>query len=188
RHHLQLQSQAMDASMGGKPDAPKVGAAVRFAKRDPQLAHPRSVFQLLRAHYARYTPEMVSSITGIPVQQFLQIAEIVGGMGRPGKRMAVCSAVGLTHHTTGGQLIRSAAVLQLLLGNMGRPGGGMNAERGHANIQGNTDNAIAWEILPGYLRIPAPGQKNLNDYVTQSAPKKFDSNSWNFFGTNYRKF
>ena len=64
----------------------------------------------------------------------------------------------------------------------------MNAERGHANIQGNTDNAISWEILPGYLRIPAPGQKNLDDYVTQSAPKKFDANSWNFFGTNYRKF
>ena len=64
----------------------------------------------------------------------------------------------------------------------------MNAERGHANIQGNTDHAISWEILPGYLRIPAPGQKNLDDYVTQSAPKKFDANSWNFFGTNYRKF
>jgi formate dehydrogenase major subunit len=71
---------------------------------------------------------------------------------------------------------------------MGRPGGGMNAERGHANIQGNTDHAISWEILPGYLRIPAPGQKNLNDYVARSAPKKFDANSWNFFGTNYRNF
>ncbi len=69
--------------------------------------------------------------------------------------MTVVYAVGLTHHTTGGQLIRTAAILQLLLGNMGRPGGGMNAERGHANIQGNTDNAISWEILPGYLRIPA---------------------------------
>ena len=75
--------------------------------------------------------------------------------------MTIVYAVGLTHHTTGGQLIRSAALLQLLLGNMGRPGGGMNAERGHANIQGNTDHAISWEILPGYLRIPAPGQKNL---------------------------
>jgi formate dehydrogenase major subunit len=188
RHYLQLQSQAMDASTGGKANAPKVGAAVRFAKRDPQLAHPRSVFQLLRAHYARYTPEMVSSITGIPVQQFLQIAEIVGGMGRPDKVMTVVYAVGLTHHTTGGQLIRSAAVLQLLLGNMGRPGGGMNAERGHANIQGNTDNAISWEILPGYLRIPAPGQRGLDDYIAQSAPPKLDANSWNYFGTNYRRF
>ncbi|HYB43860.1 MAG TPA: formate dehydrogenase-N subunit alpha [Candidatus Methylomirabilis sp.] len=164
------------------------GAGIAIAKRDMQLEHPRSVFQLLRKHYTRYTPEMVASITGIPAEQFLEIAKIVGEMGRPDKVMTIVYAVGLTHHTTGGQLIRSAALLQLLLGNMGRPGGGMNAERGHANIQGNTDNAISWEILPGYLRIPAPGQKNLDDYVAQSAPKKFDANSWNFFGTNYRKF
>ena len=164
------------------------GAGVALAKRDMNLEHPRSVFQLMRKHYARFTPDMVASITGIPQEQFLEIAKIVGETGRPDKVMTIVYAVGLTHHTTGGQLIRSGALLQLLLGNMGRPGGGMNAERGHANIQGNTDNAISWEILPGYLRIPAPGQKNLNDYVTQSAPKKFDANSWNFFGTNYRKF
>src|SRR6516225_10152504 len=164
------------------------GAGIAIAKRDMQLEHPRSVFQLLRKHYARYTPEMVTAVTGIPTEQFLEIAKIVGECGRPDKVMTMVYAVGLTQHTTGGQLIRSAALLQLLLGNMGRPGGGMNAERGHANIQGNTDNAISWEILPGYLRLPAPGQKNLNDYVTQSAPKKFDANSWNFFGTNYRKF
>src|SRR2546427_8589489 len=172
---------------GGQGPA-AAGAGVALAKRDMQLEHPRSVFQLLRKHYSRYTPEMVASITGIPAEQFLEIAKIVGETGRPDKVMTVVYAVGLTHHTTGGQLIRTAAILQLLLGNMGRPGGGMNAERGHANIQGNTDNAISWEILPGYLRIPAPGQKNLDDYVTQSAPKKFDANSWNFFGTNYRKF
>src|SRR5881296_875104 len=164
------------------------GATAPRAKRDMTLQDPRSVFQLMAKHYSRYTPEMVSSITGIPVDQFTQVAKIVGEMGKPDKVMTIVYAVGLTHHTTGGQLIRSAALLQLLLGNMGRPGGGMNAERGHANIQGNTDNAISWEILPGYLRIPAPGQKNLDDYVTQSAPKKFDANSWNFFGTNYRKF
>src|SRR5215831_1247728 len=157
-----------------------------FAKTD--VNHPRSVFNLLREHYSRYTPEMVARITGIPADQFLEVAKLVGQMGRPDKVMTIVYAVGLTHHTTGVQLIRSGAVLQLLLGNMGRPGGGMNAERGHANIQGNTDHAISWEILPGYLRIPAPGQKNLNDYVAQSAPRKFDANSWNFFGTNYRKF
>jgi len=168
---------------------PAHGAAgVAIARRDMQLEHPRSVFQLMRQHYARYTPEVVENVSGIPKAQFLEIAKIVGETGRPAKVMTLVYAVGLTHHTTGGQLIRSAALLQLLLGNMGRPGGGMNAERGHANIQGNTDNAISWEILPGYLRIPAPGQKNLDDYVVQSAPKKFDANSWNFFGTNYRKF
>jgi len=167
---------------------PKVGAGVGLARRDPELKHPRSVFQLLRAHYDRYTPEMVETITGIPQAQFLEIAAIVGATGRPDKVMTMVYAVGLTHHTTGGQLIRSAAVLQLLLGNMGMPGGGMNAERGHANIQGNTDNAISWEILPGYMRIPAPGQQGLDDYVAQSAPRKSDAASWNFFGTNYRKF
>src|SRR5260370_2084793 len=159
-----------------------------FAQRDMTLQHPRSVFQLLKTHYSRYTPEMVSSITGIPKEDFLKVAQMVGEMGRPDKVMTIVYAVGLTHHTTGSQLIRSGAVLQLLLGNIGRPGGGMNAERGHANIQGNTDHAISWESLPGYLRIPAPGQKNLTDYVTQSAPAKADANAWNYFGTNYRKF
>jgi formate dehydrogenase major subunit len=157
-----------------------------FARVD--VNHPRSVFNLLRQHYSRYTPEMVERITGIPKDQFLQVARLVGEMGRPDKVMTIVYAVGLTHHTTGVQLIRSAAVLQLLLGNVGRPGGGMNAERGHANIQGNTDHAISWDILPGYLRVPAPGQRNLADYVDKSAAKQSHPNSLNFFGTNYRKF
>src|SRR3989441_3445682 len=163
-------------------------ARTGYASRDLTLQHPRSVFQLMKAHYSRYTPEVVSSITGIPVDDFKKVADLVGQMGKPDKVMTIVYAVGLTHHTTGGQLIRSGAVLQLLLGNMGRPGGGMNAERGHANIQGNTDHAISWEILPGYLRIPAPGQKTIADYVAASAPKKSDPHSWNFFGTNYSKF
>jgi formate dehydrogenase major subunit len=74
------------------------------------------------------------------------------------------------------------------MGSIGRPGGGMNAERGHANIQGNTDHAISWELLPGYMKVPAPGQKNRDDYVTQSAATKSDPHSWNFFGINYKKF
>ncbi len=152
------------------------------------IAHPRSVLNLMRTHYSRYTPEMVERITGIPQNQFLQVAKLVGQMGRPDKVMTVVYAVGLTHHTTGVQLIRSGAVLQLLLGNMGRPGGGMNAERGHANIQGNTDHAISWDILPGYLKVPAPGQRNIKDYVDQSASKQLRPNAVNFFGTNYRNF
>jgi formate dehydrogenase major subunit len=152
------------------------------------IDHPRSVLNLLREHYSRYTPEMVERITGIPKDQFLDVARLVGEMGRPDKVMTIVYAVGLTHHTTGVQLIRSGAVLQLLLGNMGRPGGGMNAERGHANIQGNTDHAISWDILPGYLKVPAPGQRTVADYVAQSASKKLLPNSLNFFGDNYRKF
>ncbi len=164
------------------------GTTQARAKRDMTLQDPNCVFQLLKKHYSRYTADVVSNITGIPILQFLDVCRTVGEMGRPDKVMTIVYAVGLTHHTTGVQLIRSGALLQLLLGNMGRPGGGMNAERGHANIQGNTDHAISWEILPGYLKIPAPGQKNLDDYVAQSANKKSDPNSWNFFGTNYRNF
>jgi formate dehydrogenase major subunit len=157
-----------------------------FAKLD--IEHPRSVLNLMREHYSRYTPEMVSRITGIPANQFLEVAKLVGEMGRPDKVMTIVYAVGLTHHTTGSQMIRSGAVLQLLLGNIGRPGGGMNAERGHANIQGNTDNAISWEILPGYLRVPAPGQRTVADYVEESASKKAHPNALNFFGENYGNF
>jgi formate dehydrogenase major subunit len=185
---VQAQAEAAKAAVAKGEPAPPPGPPISFAKRDMNLEHPRSVFQLLKKHYARYTPAVVADITGIPEDQFLEIAKLVGEMGRPDKVMTIVYAVGMTHHTTGGQLIRSASLLQLLLGNIGRPGGGMNAERGHANIQGNTDHAISWEILPGYLRIPAPGQKTLTDYVVQSAPRKFDANSWNFFGTNYRKF
>ena len=159
-----------------------------FAQRDMTLQNPHCVFQLMKAHYSRYTPEVVQTITGIPKEDFLKIAEIVGEMGRPDKVMTIVYAVGLTQHTTGVQMIRSAAVMQLLLGNMGKPGGGMNAERGHANIQGNTDHAISWEILPGYLKVPLPGQKSIADYIKASAPKKLDPNSWNYFGTNYKKF
>lgn len=157
-----------------------------FAKTD--VNHHRSVLNLMREHYSRYTPEMVERITGIPKDQFLGVAKLVGEMGRPGKVMTIIYAVGLTHHTTGVQLIRSGAVLQLLLGNMGRPGGGMNAERGHANIQGNTDHAISWDILPGYLKVPAPGQRTVDDYVAASASKQLRPNAINFFGASYRNF
>src|SRR6267378_865664 len=182
----QLDDAASTAYNAAHP--PAGGAIATIAKRDMTLQDPQTVFQLMKAHYSRYTPEMVSRITGIPADQFMRIAQLVGEMGKPDKVMTIVYAVGLTHHTTGGELIRSGAVLQLLLGNMGRPGGGMNAERGHANIQGNTDHAISWENLPGYLRIPAPGQKTIDDYVAASAAKKSDPNSQNFFGTNYKNF
>ena len=172
----------------GVAELPAASSGPGFANTDPTLQHPRSVFQLMKQHYSRYTPDVVEQITGIPKDQFLKVAQQVGEMGKPDKVMTIVYAVGLTHHTTGSQLIRSAAVLQLLLGNVGRPGGGVNAERGHANIQGNTDHAISWEILPGYLRIPAPEHKTLDIYVDKTAVKKTHPNSWNFFGTNWRNF
>jgi formate dehydrogenase major subunit len=185
------QSQQSPRGLQGRTKAAtgltwSAGPNAPFARID--LDHPRSVLNLMRKHYARYTPEMVERITGIPRDQFLEVAEMVGEMGRPDKVMTQVYAVGLTHHTTGSQMIRAAAVLQLLLGNIGRPGGGMNAERGHANIQGNTDNAISWEVLPGYLKVPAPGQRTVKDYVEESASKKAHPRAMNFFGENYGKF
>src|SRR5438874_8048197 len=184
----QADDAATAAAVANAAGLPTNGAVNAIAKRDMTLQDPQTVFQLMKQHYSRYTPDMVSRITGIPSDQFMRIAQLVGEMGKPDKVMTIVYAVGLTHHTTGGQLIRSGAVLQLLLGNMGRPGGGMNAERGHANIQGNTDYAISWEILPGYLKIPAPQRKTIDEYVAAQAPKKADPHSWNFFGTNYKKF
>jgi formate dehydrogenase major subunit len=187
------QSSGQSPSGLGKTGKASTGLTVQssapegpFAKLD--IKHPRSVLNLMRKHYSRYTPEMVERITGIPRDQFLEVAKLVGAMGRPDKVMTQVYAVGLTHHTTGSQMIRAASLLQLLLGNIGRPGGGMNAERGHANIQGNTDNAISWEILPGYLKVPAPEQKTIADYVKASAPAKVHPKAVNFFGSNYGNF
>ncbi len=172
----------------GQGQGPQTTGSDSYAARDMTLQDPQTVFQLMKKHYSRYTPEMVEQVTGIPKDQFLEVARLVGEMGKPDKVMTIVYAVGLTHHTTGVQLIRSGAVLQLLLGNMGMPGGGMNAERGHANIQGNTDNAISWEILPGYLKIPDPAWQTVAQYNDKAPPKKSDPNSWNFFGLNYKKF
>ncbi len=159
-----------------------------FALTDPTLRDPRTVFQLMREHYSRYTPQMVSSITGIPEEQFIEIAELFCSTGTPERAGSVVYAVGLTHHTSGTQIIRAIGMLQMLLGNMGRPGGGVNAERGHANIQGNTDNAISWEILPGYLGIPRPGMETLEDYLRQVPLAQLSPDAVNFFGANYGKF
>ncbi|MGH8910396.1 MAG: formate dehydrogenase-N subunit alpha, partial [Egibacteraceae bacterium] len=159
-----------------------------FARRDMTLRDPRTVFQLMRRHYARYTPEMVSAVTGMPVEKFIEIADTFGATGVPEKVGSIVYAVGLTHHTSGVQIIRGLGMVQLLLGNMGRPGGGVNAERGHANIQGNTDNAISWEILPGYLAIPRPGMETMSDYLQRVPTARLTPESVNFFGANYRRF
>jgi formate dehydrogenase major subunit len=129
----------------------------------------------------------VSKITGSTKEQLLKLAEIVLSTGTADKVGCALYAVGYTHHSKGVQMIRALAMLQLLLGNVGRPGGGVEAERGHANIQGNTDNAISWEYLPGYLRIPAPAQLTLKDHVAANTPKLLDPKSVNDL-QNYGKF
>ena len=127
--------------------------AARF-ESDPTLQHPRCVFQVLKRHFARYTPEMVERFCGVPQDIFLKAAEAFTSASGPDKTAAICYAVGWTQHSKGVQIIRSAAILQLLLGNIGRPGGGILALRGHASIQGSTDIPTLYDILPGYLPMP----------------------------------
>ena len=122
---------------------------------DLTMQHPRSVMQILRKHFARYTPDMVAEICGIPKELFIKVAEtIIENSGRD-KTTAFCYAVAWTQHTTGSQMIGCCAILQLLLGNIGRPGGGILALRGHATIQGSTDIPTLYNLLPGYLPMPS---------------------------------
>jgi formate dehydrogenase major subunit len=123
-------------------------------KNDPSLEHPRCVFQVLKKHFARYTPELVERSCGVPKEKFLEVAEAYTSASGPEKTGAICYAVGWTQHSKGPQIIRAAAILQLLLGNTGRPGGGVMALRGHATIQGSTDVPTLYDILPGYLPMP----------------------------------
>jgi formate dehydrogenase major subunit len=127
-------------------------------KLDDTLQHPRCVFQILRRHFARYTPEMVEEVCGVPKHLFLRTAEALCANSGRERTAAICYAVGWTQHTEGVQNIRTAAIIQLLLGNIGRPGGGILALRGHASIQGSTDIPTLYDILPGYLAMPKAGK------------------------------
>ena len=126
----------------------------RGAAADPTLQHPRCVFQLLRRHYARYTPELVEQVCGVPAATFLRVADALCKNSGRERTSAFVYAVGWTQHTVGVQYIRTAAIIQALLGNIGRPGGGILALRGHASIQGSTDVPTLYNLLPGYLPMP----------------------------------
>ena len=139
---------------------------------DPSLEDPRCVFQILRRHYARYTPELVEEVCGVPRDVFLEVAEALCENSGRERTSALCYSVGWTQHTVGVQYIRAAAIVQLLLGNMGRPGGGILALRGHASIQGSTDIPTLYNILPGYLPMPAArAEAGLDAYVASNAPE-----------------
>ena len=144
-----------------------------FPQRDFSLQHPRCVFQKLKRHYSRYTPEMVEKVCGISPELFARVAERLTSCSGPDKTAALCYAVGWTQHSKGVQIIRTAAILQLLLGNIGRPGGGILALRGHASIQGSTDIPTLYDILPGYLTMPsaAKSENSLADYLRQNTKK-----------------
>ncbi len=141
---------------GGGHGKDRGGEAEDTAKfnSDPTLQHPRCVFQVLKRHFSRYTPEMVERYCGVPRDLFLKVADAFTSASGPDKTAAICYAVGWTQHSKGVQIIRTAAILQLLLGNIGRPGGGILALRGHASIQGSTDIPTLYDILPGYLPMP----------------------------------
>jgi formate dehydrogenase major subunit len=138
--------------------------------RDETLQHPRCVFQILKRHYARYTPEMVERVCGSPKDLFLKVAEILTKNSGRERTSAIAYAVGWTQQSYGAQIIRAAAILQLLLGNIGRPGGGIMALRGHASIQGSTDVPTLFDLLPGYLPHPSvvKGDDTLEKYMRES--------------------
>ena len=149
--------------LGGK-GASHEGAA--DVERDETLQDPRCVFQVLNRHYARYTPEMVERMCGVSRADFLAVCEAVTANSGRDRTTAWVYSVGWTQHSVGVQYIRGAAIIQLLLGNMGRPGGGILALRGHASIQGSTDIPTLFNILPGYLPMPKAGEHDsLEDYL-----------------------
>jgi formate dehydrogenase major subunit len=148
-------------------DRTGAGMMTGNVKSDPTLQDPRCIFQIMKRHYARYTPEMVERVCGIPQEQFLKVAEtLIENSGRERTTM-LSYAVGWTQHSSGVQMIRAGTIVQLLLGNIGRPGGGIMAMRGHASIQGSSDIPTLYEILPGYLPMPRAkdGDLTLDDYV-----------------------
>ena len=133
--------------------------------QDPTLQHPRCVFQILKRHYARYTPEMVERVCGIPAADFLEVARAWTENSGREHTAALVYSVGWTQRSMGAQFIRAGSIIQLLLGNIGRPGGGVFALRGHASIQGSTDIPTLFNLLPGYLAMPHAGQETLSDYL-----------------------
>jgi formate dehydrogenase major subunit len=189
-HDARRYTQDSWAYAGANPKGQRTGASTRRGghakeqagaaqessepERDPSLEHPRCVFQILKRHFARYTPEMVEEICGVPSDAFLRVADAFCTASGPDRTAAICYAVGWTQHSVGVQIIRTAAILQLLLGNVGRPGGGILALRGHASIQGSTDIPTLYDILPGYVPMPAfgPESRTLQAYLAKHQSEK----------------
>jgi formate dehydrogenase major subunit len=175
---------------GQPPPPPTLPPNVAY---DLSLQHPRCVFQLLKQQYSRYTPETVEKITGIPKAQLLKAWDLFTSIRKDGdmkKVGTVIYALGWTQHSFGTQIIRTAAMIQLLLGNVGRAGGGVNALRGHSNIQGATDLAGIFDILPGYLKMPNPNDVDFATYIKRTTPTSSKPTAWDSFNywSNTPKF
>jgi len=156
-------------------------------RKDRTLQDPRCVFQLLKEHFSRYDLDTVSAVTGTPKEDLVKVYEMYSATGQKGKAGTIMYAMGWTQHTVGVQNIRAMAMIQLLLGNMGVAGGGVNALRGESNVQGSTDHCILYHIWPGYLQTPKASQASLSDYNTKYTPKTNDPLSANWWG-NYPKY
>ncbi len=191
--------QGQGHQAGGPVGAAATGAASAPPSLPPNVAydlsltHPRCVYQLLKKQYEKYTPEAVSKITGADPEKFKKAADMftsIRDKGDTKKVGTIIYSVGWTQHTYGAQIIRTAAMIQLLLGNVGRAGGGVNALRGHSNIQGATDMAGVFDILPGYLKMPVPADKDFNTYATRTTPKSAKPKEWDSFNywSNTPKF
>ncbi len=135
------------------------------------LQNPNCVFQLIKKHYSRYDPDMVSKITGTTKDVFLKVCELYASTGEPGKSGTILYAMGQTQHTVGTQNVRALAILQLLLGNIGVAGGGVNALRGLFNVQGSTDMSLLSNTLPGYVGLPEQARHlTLKNYIAKETP------------------
>ena len=151
-----------------------------YAKVDPTLQDPNCVFQIMKKHYARYTPDVVTKVTGTPKEAFLKVCAYIAETAAPNKTMTNLYALGWTEHSVGTQNIRSMAIIQQLLGNMGMAGGGINALRGHANVQGITDMCLYSDTLPGYLGAPLDSDLDRKTYLEKRTPKALRPNQMNF--------
>jgi formate dehydrogenase major subunit len=165
-----LNSWAYDTGADGLP------------RRDLTMKDPRSVYQLLRKHYSRYSVEMVCSITGTKKEDYLKVARNFCATGRPDKAGTILYAMGITQSTHGTQNVRAVAMLQMLLGNIGIAGGGVNALRGESNVQGSSDYGLLFHLLPGYLKSPEFDNVDLKAYNTKWTPQTRDPRSANWLG------
>ena len=149
-------------------------------KRDMTLKDPRCVYQILKKHYDRYDVKKVVSITGTPEEKLMAVYKAYTATGKPEKSGTILYAMGWTQHTVGVQNIRAMSIIQLLLGNMGMAGGGVNALRGEANVQGSTDQALLFHIIPGYLPTPRASVATYDDYLKSITPVSKDPKSLNW--------
>jgi formate dehydrogenase major subunit len=149
--------------------------------KDPTLEDTNCVFQLLKKHYLRYTPEMVTNITGTPQDKLLEVYKLFGSTGTPDRVGTECYAMGWTQHTVGTQNIRAMTIIQLLLGNIGMAGGGINALRGESNVQGSTDQGLLFHILPGYNPVPNASHVDLAAYIEKNTPTTKEPRSVNWW-------